>query len=167
MSFSSARIWNFFDFLCFLMRHICQQSCQKCRRNAWFIRRDASFIDRRFSRGRSTLIHASEAKHLARSLPYTRGHVPGGEKITEPGRGGYRGRGRSGRRRTGNFRDRETQERSINTRAFNLLIHTVTRASVAPTRWSATVWARWWSVPRGPFTKRNRPRISILEFQWV
>lgn len=43
---------------------------------------------------------------------------------------------------TGNFRDRETQERPINTRAFNLLIHTVIRTSVGPTRWSATVWAR-------------------------
>lgn len=124
--------------------------------------RCASFIDHRFSRGRSTLIHASKAKHLAHSFSCTRGHVPGGEKITEPGRAGYWGRGRSGGRRTGNFRDRETQERSINTRAFNLLIHTVTRTSVAPTRWSATVWARWWNVPRGPFTRCNLTAFILV-----
>jgi len=164
MSFSSVRIWNVFNFLCFLMRHlptIVPKMPKKCLIHPTRPSSTVDFLedDRR--------LYTQVRPNIARSLPYTRGHVPGGEKITEPGRGGYRGRGRSGGRRTGNFRDRETQERSINTRAFNLLIHTVTRASVAPTRWSATVWARWWSVPKGPFTKRNRPRISILEFQWV
>lgn len=112
-----------------------------------YVIRRASFIVHRFSRGRSALarglrpttLYVHESGTDLRIRAYnTRGHVPGGEKITEPDRcgrpatGGRRSGPRLYRRRTGNFRDRETRGRLIREHLI----------------YSFTVRRAWW-VPHG------------------